>query len=151
MRSKGARVRDTFNQVDQVYSLSQNFATCFVWAMRHGLLLSIPMCTKCTIPYKLIKSPELSLSDGRCYMCTICEQKEQIRKNSFFNEFPGLTIMEVTRIIFYYFCRGYGVDDVVRECKGVMGDGFGDVLYRKKWASSSRKARNMSYAESARC
>jgi hypothetical protein len=53
-----------------------------------------------------------------------------IRKNSFLDEFPGITIMEIIRIIFYYFARGYGVDDVVRECKGVMGEGFGQVMPR---------------------
>jgi hypothetical protein len=36
--------------------------------------------------------------------------------------------MEIIRIIFFYYTRGYGVDDVVRECRGVMGEGFGHVI-----------------------
>jgi len=96
--------------------------------MRHGIIVPIPHCKKCQLPYKLIKSPELSLCDGRCYFCSICEDKMSLRENSFFNEFPGLTMMEVVRVIFYYFSRGYGVDDVVRECKGLMGEGYAEIL-----------------------
>ena len=93
--------------------------------MKNGIIYSIPQCSKCKIPFKLAKSPKHNISDGRCYECSICNGSMGIRRNSFLDEFPGITIMEIVRIIFFYFTRGYGVDDVVRECKGVMGEGFG--------------------------
>ena len=54
-------------------------------------------------------------TDGCCYQCSNCGRLASIREGSFFNEFPGLTMMESIRVIFYYFIRGYSVEDVLRE------------------------------------
>ena len=98
--------------------------------MKFGIILAIPQCSKCKIPFKIVKSPKYNISDGWCYECSICNGSMGIRKNSFLDEFSGITIMEIIRIIFFYFSRGYGVDDVVRECKSVIGEGFGQVMSR---------------------
>jgi len=58
--------------------------------------------------------------------------------------------MEVTRIIFYFFCRGYGVDDVVRECKGIVGDGYGELMKRRGWGTYAPRRKKQTLADSAR-
>ncbi len=52
--------------------------------------------------------------DGRLYVCPSCDLVKSIRYNSFAEEFK-CTLMELTRLIFYYFARGYTIDAVHRE------------------------------------
>ena len=55
------------------------------------------------------------IHDEREYSCNgICDKKMSIRYNSFTDEFK-CTIMELLRIIFYYYCRGYSVETVHKE------------------------------------
>ena len=52
--------------------------------------------------------------DGRWYFCSGCKHKMSIRFGSFTDEFK-CTLMELIRVIFYYYCRGYTVDVVTKE------------------------------------
>ena len=52
--------------------------------------------------------------DGRWYFCPLCRMKKSLRFGSFTEEFK-CTLMEIIRIIFFYFCRGYTVDVVFKE------------------------------------
>ncbi len=52
--------------------------------------------------------------DGRWYFCEKCSLKKNIRYSSFAEEFK-CSLMELTRIIFYYYCRGYTVESVHKE------------------------------------
>ena len=81
--------------------------------MHNRLIHVIPKCEKCEIPFKLIKSRD-SLYDSRCYSCPICNATQSLRFESFLSEFK-LTMMEIVRIIFYYFARGFTVDTVWKE------------------------------------
>lgn len=59
--------------------------------------------------------------DGRWYICTKCLMKKSLRFGSFADEF-NCTMMEVIRIFFFYFCRGYTVDVVCKElCVNSIG------------------------------
>jgi hypothetical protein len=54
------------------------------------------------------------IHDARSYKCDLCENKESIRFGSFTDEFK-CTLMELIRIVFYYYCRGYSVQMVYKE------------------------------------
>jgi hypothetical protein len=56
-----------------------------------------------------------NIHDAREYTChNKCGQALSIRYGSFLDEFK-CTIMEILRIIFYYYCRGYSVETVHKE------------------------------------
>jgi len=82
--------------------------------MQNKLLNLIPECSKCSIPLKLTLSKKTENFDGRWYFCTGCRRKMSIRFGSFMDEFK-CTLMELIRVIFYYYCRGYYVDVVCKE------------------------------------
>ena len=66
--------------------------------------------------YKIFKT-RLSV-DGCVYRCSKCMKWASIREGSFLDEFPGFSIMEIVKYIFYYYTRGYAIDDVLIENKG---------------------------------
>jgi hypothetical protein len=82
--------------------------------MQNKLLNLIPECKTCQIPLKLTLSKKTENFDGRWYFCTGCRHKMSIRFGSFMDEFK-CTMMELIRVIFYYYCRGYYVDVVCKE------------------------------------
>jgi hypothetical protein len=102
------------NQQDEVYLLTQSFDSTFVWLMQNHMLNLIPTCQKCLIPLKLVLAKVTENFDSRWYKCSVCKIKEGIRFGSFTAEFK-CTVMEIVRIVFYYYTRGYTVDVVFRE------------------------------------
>jgi len=82
--------------------------------MQNKLLNLIPDCQMCSKPLTLSVARAQSNHDGRWYFCEKCSLKKNIRYNSFAEEFK-CTLMELTRIIFYYYCRGYTVESVHKE------------------------------------
>lgn len=56
-----------------------------------------------------------NIHDAREYSChNKCGQVISIRFNSFTDEFK-CTVMELIRMIFYFYCRGYSVETVHKE------------------------------------
>lgn len=94
--------------------LTQSFDATFVWCMQSKLINLIPECKTCVQPLKLCLAKVTENFDSRWYKCTKCKIKESIRFGSYTAEFK-CTLMELIRIIFYYYCRGYTVDVVFRE------------------------------------
>jgi len=82
--------------------------------MNNKLTNLIPECEQCKEPLKLTIAKTTDNFDSRWYKCSNCNFKESIRFGSFTAEFK-CTLMEIVRIIFYYYCRGYTVDVVFRE------------------------------------
>lgn len=70
--TKQGKVKRAFNQFDQIFTVTQNFETTFVWAMHNKLISVVPQCTRCKVPYKLIKHNEY-IYDSRCYKCSVCD------------------------------------------------------------------------------
>ena len=56
-----------------------------------------------------------NIHDAREYTChNKCGKVISIREGSFLDEFK-CTLMELIKIIFYYYCRGYTVETVHKE------------------------------------
>ena len=97
-------------EIDKIYVLTQS---TFIWLMHNQIINVIPKCEKCEIPFKLVRN-RAYIYDTRCYRCPICENTQHIRFGSVTMEFK-MTIMEIVRMIFYYYARGYTVETVWRE------------------------------------
>jgi hypothetical protein len=82
--------------------------------MQNKLLNLIPHCMKCEMPLQLTLSKSKENHDGRHYKCLHCSCTKSLRYDSFAEEFK-CTLMELCRLLFYYFCRGYTIDSVHKE------------------------------------
>jgi hypothetical protein len=69
-----------------------------------------------------------NIHDAREYTChNRCGEAVSIREGSFTDEFK-CTLMELVRVIFYYYCRGYSVDTVHKEiANGISRSGGIDM------------------------
>lgn len=107
-------VQKHFSQQDEVWVMTQNFDSTFVWLVQHRMLNLIPECSDCKIALRMTLTKRDENFDGRWYICTSCLMRKGIRFGSFTEDF-NCTLMELVRVIFYYFCRGYQVDVVCKE------------------------------------
>lgn len=94
--SKPARVKKTFSYIDNLLSITSSFDLTFNFLQDQDLI----------IPYQT------------CKTCKKCLKWASIREGSFLDEFPGFSLMEIVKYIFYYYARGYAIDDVLIENKG---------------------------------
>ena len=100
--------------MDEIQVITQNFDSCFVWCQQNELIQQLPECPYCKIPMRVSINSK-NIHDAREYTChNVCGQMVSIRKDSFADEFR-CTIMELLKIIFYYYCRGYNVETVHKE------------------------------------
>ena len=99
-----------------MWLLTQNFDSTFVWLVQNRLLNLIPECSECKKSLRMTLTKRDENFDGRWYVCTEsgCNLKKSLRFGAFPDEF-NCTLMEIVRILFYYFCRGYTVDVVCKE------------------------------------
>ena len=87
------------------------------------MLNLIPECAECKIPLRMTLTRREENFDGRWYICTKCQMKKSLRFGAFCDEF-NCTLMEIVRVVFYYFCRGYTVDVCCKElCVGRANKG----------------------------
>eukprot|EP00347_Sterkiella_histriomuscorum_P012033 403370148 len=94
--------------------LELSFDSTFVWCQQNELIKSLPECPFCEIPMR-VSINSTNIHDAREYTChNKCGKTITIREGSFLDEFK-CTLMELIRIIFYYYCRGYMVETVHKE------------------------------------
>jgi len=119
------RVSTVFNALDDILVLTSSFDSTFVWCMNNRLISPLPDCAKCS--YQMVISKTAGdYNDTRKYVCNKCKFSLPIRYKSFTDDF-NCTLMELIRIIFYYYVRGYGVDMVFREIASHLYSGGGGV------------------------
>lgn len=140
--SKPARIKKTFSHLDSFLQTTSSFDLTFNFLQSHDLIIPYQLCKTCKIPYELINSPQKAKKiflqqnclnsknadykifkarlgvDGCVYRCKNCKIWASIREGSFLDEFPGFQIMEIVKYVFYYYARGWGIDDVLIENKG---------------------------------
>ncbi|CDW71267.1 UNKNOWN [Stylonychia lemnae] len=86
----------------------------FVWCQQNELIRQLPECPYCEIPMRVSINSK-NIHDAREYSChNKCGNVISIRQGSFLDEFK-CTLMELIRIVFYYYCRGYTVETVHKE------------------------------------
>ena len=114
MTEKQKSISRAFNTKDNIHQLTSTFDATFLWLMRNKLLNVIPDCQTCKEVLVLQMAKQGANHDGRWYVCNSCELVKLLRYDSFAEEFK-CTLMELTRLIFYYFVRGFTIDAVQKE------------------------------------
>lgn len=124
-----ARCHQTFSRVDTIKKMASNFHDTYCHMVDNSMIQTSPKCEKCDQHYKFHK---VSAVDPFIYKCPSCPENCPIRERSFTAEFPSLPLTDIAKLAFYYFCRGYGVDDVANAEKRWFGDSGSCRLARAK-------------------
>jgi len=119
-------VEEGFSRQDSMLRISSKFDACFRWLLHNNVLAGLPICEICCAEMELGGGGFRS-SDARAYRCRTCLTKESVRHHSFV-QWAYCTLMEFTRIAFYYFIKSYDPELVHREMTLNAPDGVGSCV-----------------------
>ena len=111
---------------------TKSFKNAFEWCVRKGLL---PPKRMCRCGYEMfVRRCTRFLADECCFKCPSqsCKRKISLRTGSLF-EASKLTLMEVMRIVFYYFVRGFNAAQASTDLNELYPCGYAGVCkaYKK--------------------
>lgn len=101
-------VEQKFKEDIEIFRITKNFKTTLKWLCDKGLLPAERDCPVCRQPLRLA-NVLTKVKDGLLFKCTRLECRDikvSIRESTIFDG-SHMTFMEILRIIFYYFVRGF--------------------------------------------
>lgn len=113
MISRLASVQRRFLEEESILDITRDHEKTLSWLVRHNLLKADRRCEQCGYQNMKIERDN-SKADLKRFRCGACRKTTSIRMGSFFQD-SKLTLMEYTRIIFYYFLNCYSRTEVVEE------------------------------------
>jgi len=115
MISRLQTIQNRFSEEETMLDITRHHEITLAWLYGNGLLKRDILCPKCSQANLKIENDN-SKADRRRFRCprTDCRKTASIRTGSIF-ENSKLTLMEYTRIVFYYFLNNVCRSQVLKE------------------------------------
>lgn len=111
-------VENAFQRDLDIFRITKNFKRTVRWMIAKGMIPDTRCCPLCSNPMRIINN-HAKQKDGLLFKCSRLECRDikiNIREGTIF-EFNHMTLMEILRVIFYYFSRGFNAMQAFRDLK----------------------------------
>lgn len=113
---KRDQIENAFENDLEIFRITKSFKRTLRWMCSKNMLPSDRQCPCCELPLRIVNM-HTKVKDGLIFKCSRLECRDikvSIRESTIFDG-SHMTLMEILRIIFYYFVRGFNALQTYRD------------------------------------